>query len=183
MSKLNELVKTNNVNAVFGFKAFADYAHKYKNNNAENSIIISTLSPAVMHKMGFDRYISPVLPRGTVFHTAEEIYDSDLDATIVTVYPSEENGDRQIIVSRHTGTIELLKGMYPNAEIMTGNITPDDIKGSFVIGTLPPMLIQYADSYKSVTITDFDYAKDGDLNGDELKQRLHICDPIRITVE
>lgn len=119
-----------------------------------------------------------------VIHTAKDVEDADLDVNLAKVKKgNEKDCDRTLIVSRHPGTIEILKEMYPKAEVLSGNVSPEDIKGAFVAGTLPPFLIQYAGSYQAFVINDFDYTKDGDLKGDELKNRSHICDPIVVSIE
>lgn len=148
------------------------------------NVIVSSLSPAVMAEQGVHMYYAPVLPRGAVFNTAEDVKNADLDVNFVRVFSGLE-ADRyanKVIVSRHTGTIEMLREMYPDAVVLTGNIKPEDIEGAFVVGTLPPHLIQFAGSYQAVTIRDFDYAKDGDLTGEELKNRIHISAPIQVVV-
>lgn len=184
MLKLNEVAKENNIVA-YGFQALKDYAVEKKTPNTENKIVISSLSPAVMLEMGISSYYAPVLPRGTVFNTAEDVYNADLSLNHVIVFsaPGYNMGySTSLIVSRHIGTIEILKGMYPDALVIDGNVSGDDIKGAFVVGTLPPHLIQYAKAYQAVTINDFDYSKDGDLNGEELLKRLHISDPITVEI-
>ena len=135
--------------------------------------------------MGIYTYYAPVLPRNTIFNTPEEVVQADLDAQLVNVlpYPAwDKDLSNIIIVSRHQGTIGILKSMYPNAQVLSGNVTPDDIKGLHVIGTLPPHLIQHCKSYRAVTIKDFDYKKDGDLAGNELLQRIVISNPIRVQI-
>lgn len=178
--KLNTIVENNHVKA-YGFKALVDFASTSKNN--ANEVIVSALSPAVMAEMGIHQYYAPILTRGVVLNTANDVKNADLDLNLVTVIPAQVTDDlKKIIVSRHQGTINILKEMYPDAEVMSGNVMPDDIKGSFVTGTLPPHLIQYAGAYSAFVIKDFDYSKDGDLSGEELKQRSHICDPITVTI-
>lgn len=181
--KLNELVKNTKVTA-YGFKALVEYACEYENKEGEHPIVVSSLSPAVMMEKGISQYYAPVLPRGTVFNTAQNVYDADLEVNLITVLktPSGHLYNKKLIVSRHAGTIEILKEMYPDAEVLSGNVTPEDIEGAFVVGTLPPLLIQWAKSYQAVTIEDFDYSKDGDLSGEELQNRLHVSDPIHVGV-
>lgn len=182
--KLNELVKSNKVVA-YGFPAFKGLE---KQSNPEGTeVIISTLSPAVMADMGISVYYAPVLPRNTVFNTTDEVLAADLDVQLVTVlkYPSWDivNQDKIIIVTRHQGTIDILKDMYPTATVLTGNVTAEDITGMHVIGVLPPHLIQYCQSFRAATIKDFDYSKDGDLSGQELLDRLIISEPIIVTIK
>lgn len=181
--KLNSLIKTHNVNAL-GFEAFRGISAISEHKGPK--VCISTLSPAVMLSMGHSTYYAPVLSRGAVYSTTDDVYHADLDIERVSVFTAPEITaceSRIIIVSRHQGTIDILKDLYPDAEILTGNVTPDDIKGYNVVGTLPPALIQHCHRYKAVTIKDFDHTKDGDLSGDELKERLVLADTITVTVE
>ena len=180
--KLNEIAKSNNLTA-YGFKAFLEFAD-CKSNPKGSNVVVSTLSPALMADMGITEYYSPVLPRGLILNTAEEVEQADLSVNYVKVCkPTREEHNKKLIVSRHTGTIELLREIYPEADVMSGNITPEDIKGAFVAGTLPPHLIQYVWAYRAFTISDFDYSKDGDLKGDELKKRGRLSDPIAVIIE
>jgi len=179
--KLNSIL--NNKVIAYGFAAFKGLeAHS---NPEGTEVVISTLSPAVMADMGIYTYYAPVLPRNTIFTSTEDIIAADLDAQLVNVLTCpawDKDLSNIVIVSRHQGTIDLLKSMYPDAQVLSGNVTPDDIKGLHVIGTLPPHLIQYCKSYRAVTIKDFDYTKDGDLSGDELLQRIVISNPIRVQI-
>jgi len=130
-------------------------------------------------------YYATVLPRNTIFNTPEEVMRADLDAQLVNVLTCpawEANKKGVVIVTRHHGTLDILKSMYPNAVVYTGDIGAEDIACLDVIGTLPPHLIQYCKSYRAVTIKNFDYTKDGDLSGDELKSRIVISNPIRVQI-
>ena len=181
MKKLNDIIKTSHVTA-YGFKALVDLAETSK--EAGENVIVSALSPAVMAERGFIEYYAPKLPRGSVFNTAKDVENADLDVNLVKVDKGNvKDCGRTLIVSRHPETIEILKEMYPEAEVLSGNVSPEDINGAFVAGTLPPFLIQYAGAYQAFTINDFDYTKDGDLKGEELKNRSHICDPIVVSIE
>lgn len=178
--KLNDLL-TKNIKA-YGFQAFVDYAAQ--SNPDGDDIIVSTLSPAIMHDMGIGIYYAPVLPRNAVYHTADDVKAADLDVNRIAVYTAPDDGySHTLIVSRHAGTVDILKGMYPEAEV-TDSVTDTSILGRcLVVGTLPPALIQYCHAYKAVTIRDFDYAKDGDLSGDALRDRLQIAPAITVSVD
>lgn len=181
--KLNNIIKTANITA-HGFAALKTLESMSNPNGVP--AVLSSLSPAIMLGMGVSSYYAPVLPRGTVFNTAEEILAADIDVQIVTVlhYPEWDkvNGDKIVIVSRHQGTIEILQAMYPEAPVLSGNLNAADIDGLHVIGTLPPHLVACCRSYRAVTISDFDYAKDGDLQGLELQERIAISDPITVQI-
>lgn len=180
MKKLNEILSNCTIKA-YGFQALKDYAENSDRYGRKE--IVSSLSPAIMAEMGIMKYYAPVLPRGMVFNTSEDLFNADLDVNkLIVQWEDKEEDMEEIIVSRHNGTIEILKVMYPNATVFTGNINPEDIEDKFVIGTLPPHLIQYASAYQAVTINNFDYCKDGDLKGKELQERLHISSPISVLV-
>lgn len=176
--KLNELMNCN-VKA-YGFQALKDYAAE--SNGDGMDVIVSSLSPAVMKDMGVSSYYAPILPRGAVFNTADDVRNADLSVNLITVITAPEFKNA-VIVSRHKGTIEVLKGMYPDAPVLDGNVTPEQIEGAYIIGTLPPHMIQYTKAYRAATINQFDYTKDGDLSGDELISRLQISDPISVIIE
>lgn len=181
MLKLNNLKMCNNITA-YGFKAFIDYAEQ---SQGEDNIIVSTLSPAIMAEMGVTSYYAPVLPRGVILTTAEDVEQANLDVNLVTVFSglSVECFNKVIIVSRHQGTINLLLDMYPDATVLSENVTPEDISDGFIIGTLPPHLISFCKSYSAVTISNFDYSKDGDLSGPDLFDRIKISNPITVEIQ
>ena len=88
-----------------------------------------------------------------------------------------------IIVSRHAGTAEILRSRYgQDLPVLSGNLEAEEVKGKNIIGTLPPHLAGEAAGYIPVRIKDFDYSRDGDLNGDELRERLIVDSPIKVTV-
>lgn len=181
MKKLNDIIATCNVTA-YGFPAIKGLAER---SNADGTpAIVSTLSAAVMADMGIVSYYAPVMPRNAKYTTTDDVIAADLDINLVQVESIEDvAADAPVIIaSRHPGTVVLLQGMYPNNTVMA-SVTPDDILGKDVVGTLPPSLIQYAASFRAVTIKDFDYSKDGDLSGDELARRMIITGTIRVTIE
>lgn len=181
--KLNTIVKNNHVEG-YGFKAIVDLSDLSASGDCGGDIaIVSSLSPAVMAEKGIFCYYAPVLPRGTVYHTAEELLSADLDVNVINVDKVDGNFEADLIVSRHPGTTAILSDMYPDADIVTGNITPEDLDSKRVAGTLPPHLIQYCTGYRAAVIKDFDYSRDGDLSGEELKERFKLCDPIKVTIK
>lgn len=180
MKKLNEIISTCNVTA-YGFPAFKGLAD-HSNPNG-NPAIVSTLSAAVMADMGILEYYAPIIPRNTIYASTEEVIAADLGANMVSIQPMDDiaSADQVVIVSRHAGTVDLLCEMYPNNTVLA-SISPDDICGKNVIGTLPPHLIQYAGRFKGFSIRDFDYNVDGDLSGDELRDRLIIAGTIQVSI-
>lgn len=177
MKKLNDILNNCNV-TVYGFQAFN--ALKDHCNKDGLPVIISTLSAAFMADMGITEYYAPVIPRSTIYNTADEIINADLEVNTVhvTKVPDVPNDTRVIIASRHPGTVKYLEDMYPNHRTLA-HVEPADIFLENVVGTLPPHLIQYASSFRAVTIKDFDYAKDEELNGKELKERMIFTSTIR----
>lgn len=181
MKKLNNIINTHNVTA-YGFPAIQGLADH--SNSAGEPAIVSTLSAAVMGDMGIDTYYAPVMPRNAKYATTEDVIEADLDVNLIRVEHAEDVATDApvIIVSRHPGTVAILQDAYRNS-IVLADITPDDIAGKDVVGTLPPNLIQYARSFRAVAIKDFDYNKDGDLSGEELKERMIFTGTIRVTVD
>lgn len=179
--KLNNLVAYCKA-TVYGFPAFKGLENVTCMDGKD--VIISTTSPAVMLEQGIHDYFAPVIPRGSVFKTTKDVLDADLDADIIIA----EDGynfsiyDDVVIVSRHLATVEILKTNYPRHTVFTGNVTAGDVKGKYVLGVLPNDLIQHCRSFKAVIIKDFDYAKDGDLQGLELLNRMIFARPVHITV-
>lgn len=181
MKKLNNIINTNNVTA-YGFPAIKGLAER--SNTGGDPAIVSTLSAAVMADMGIDTYYAPVMPRNAKYATTEDVIAANLDVNLVHVEHTQDvpTDAPVIIVSRHPGTVSILQDTYHNS-IVLADITPDDITGKDVVGTLPPNLIQYARSFRAVAIKDFDYNKDGDLSGEELKERMIFTGTIRVTVD
>lgn len=181
MKKLNDIIATNNVTA-YGFPAIKGLADR--SNPDGDPIVISSLSAAVMADMGIDTYYAPIMPRNSRYATTYDVMAADLAVDMVHVERMDDiPADRPVIIaSRHPGTVELLQSMYPNNTVMA-SVTPEDISGKDVVGSLPPNLIQYANSFRAVAISDYDYNKDGDLSGAELKDRMVITGTIRAKIE
>ena len=182
IKKLNDLLKKCNVSA-FGFPAFAALS-ALSNQNSNMKVILSTLSPGENRSKGISSYIAPVLPRGVIFNSPLDVVEADIDVNFVSVHDGISSSDCEkiLIVSRHQGTIDILKSMYPEADILSGNVSANDISGAFVAGTLPPHLVAHCKSYQAVTIKNFDYNKDGDLSGTELQERMIIHEPIAVEI-
>ena len=134
---------------------------------------------------GFEgEFISPILPRGLRLNTSEEVFNADLGYNVVEVKKlNSEEISPELIVSGHTGTAEILQSRYPDAEIASGNVTPEEVKGKVIVGTLPPHLAAECAGYIPVRISGFHYSKDGDLTGEELLSRLIVDDPVRVIVK
>ncbi|AMQ66523.1 hypothetical protein BH753_gp041 [Bacillus phage Shbh1] len=175
--KIKELLATKKVNAS-GFAAIAELS---KHSKGTEEVVLSSLAPSVLAEQGVIEYYALQLPRGMVFNTAEEIIEADLPVRKYRI-DTDVNADglEVVVISRHQGTVDLLKQQYPNAVVLD-QISAEDIAGKHVVGTLPPHLITSAGAYTAVTIANFDYTKDGDLSGVELKERLTISDkPIKV---
>lgn len=180
--KLNTFLAENKNNIrVLGFKAFKDLV----NSKDDAEVVLATVSANEVLESGATTYFAPILPRGTVFHSSEEIIKADLDVQEYSITKEKAfsvNERNSVIVSRHKGTIDyLLEQDIKPQKVLTGNVTAEDIKGFHVIGTLPPHLVTECKTYTAVTIKDFDYKIDGDLKGDELINRLVIQDTISLS--
>lgn len=175
--KIQELLATKKVNAT-GFAAIAALS-EYSEGTEE--VILSSLPPAVLAAQGVTEYYALQIPRDSKFETAEKIIEANLPVRKYTIDQNvSANGLVVVIVSRHQGTIDILKQQYPSANVLD-QISTDDIAGKHVVGTLPPHLITAAGAYTSASIANFDYAKDGDLTGEELKERLIVAkNPIAV---
>lgn len=138
-------------------------------------VILSSLAPSMLFNQGITSYYALEIPRGAVYNSADDIIEANLTVCQYMIKPvSMSDNVDTVIVSRHNGTVDLLKQRYPNA-LVFAQVIADDITGKHVIGTLPPHLIMAAEAYTAVTIANFDYTKDGDLNGQELQDRLIIA--------
>jgi len=183
--KIQEVLKVYSITST-GFPAVAGLG-EHSNENGKPAVL-STLPASVLAEQGITQYFAPRFERGQVFESTEEIIEANIEVDAyeieVDFSPKELREltlkKNTVIVSRHAGTIEILKGMYPSSKVLDGNVTSEDINGKHVIGTLPPFLITAAGIYTPVTIKDFDYNVDGDLSGDELDKRLVIGDPFTL---
>lgn len=146
-------------------------------------VVLSSLPPSAIHDMGVEHYFTLVLPRGTVFNTAEEIIEADPDVKGYEIYTIDTDGMPKAITTQHQATLDVLAELYPDAEIIsqrnadgtTRNLTPEDVKGKHVIGVLPPFLVAAAGAFTSASIKYYNAATDGDLSGDALRERLDIA--------
>ena len=187
MKKLNDIIKNHKLE-VKGFPAFKEL--EGLSNQEASTVTLATDAPVKVLEFTFGgvTYYSPVIPRNSRFTSGQDVIDADLDVQII--HAQFYNSDRvpinrcdcHVIVSRHEATIEVLKHKYPKSIILRQNISPEDIFDKHVVGTLPPNLANYAKSYTSVTIKNFDCNKDGDLAGDELAERLEISVPVIVSV-
>lgn len=178
---LNEFIKAKKVK-VYGFPCFIEL-QKYCNSEGEEEIL-STLSPADMTEKGIYEYYYPILKRGTIFTDVKQILDADLEIIKLKVKLVNEEIQKQddvIIVSRHQETIDILKEKFPNHKIYSHDVTENDIKNKYVVGTLPGTLAVYCDKYLPATIRDYN-ATEGDLSGKELEERIKIHKTIRVEI-
>ena len=177
--KLNSLLPVKKFQVLPGtFPAVAAYAATAE---GTEEAFFGTLAGALAS--GFEgEFISPVLPRGLRLNTSQEVLEANLDYNVVEIKKLNSEISPDIVVSGHVGTAEILRSRYPEAKVVSGNITPEEVEGKVVVGTLPPHLAAKAKGYIPVRIRDFDYSRDGDLNGDELLSRLVIDDPVRVIV-
>jgi len=182
--KLNEIIRTCNV-TVFGFPAFKGL--EIIGNKAGNQVVISTLPAAVMlHIYGIDEYFAPIIPRGTIFRSASEIIEADLDVNHVSVFPAPGldtySPDELLIVTQHKATIDILSAMHPDAPVIMTSVFADDVRGKVVVGVLPPHLIQFCKAFSAATIKDYNVAVDGDISADDLGDRLEVMSPVTVKI-
>lgn len=184
--KLNHALKTYNITST-GFPAVQGIG--IHSNKEGVPVALSTLPASELLEQGITQYLAPRFERGQVFKTTEEIIEANIevDAFKITEIPSHnsdveilEHEDNSIIVSRHEGTIKVLKGRFPNTPVFKEEVGYEDIVGKHVIGTIPPRLAVHAMTYTPVTIENFDYTIDGDLTGNELLTRLKIGKPFKL---
>jgi len=142
-----------------------------------STVAISTLPASIMAAKGIKTYFAPQLERGQVFKTTEELIEANPDVNFFAITKGGEFTET-VIVSRHAGTVEILEEEYPEAEVLTGNVDKKAIESKHVVGTLPPHLVSECALYTHVSIKDFDYNKDRDIEGAELLERIVINEPI-----
>ncbi|MFB5761082.1 CRISPR-associated protein Csx16 [Paenibacillus medicaginis] len=179
--KLSQLLANKKVIAS-GFAAIVGLS---THSRGAEEVVLSSLAPSVLAEQGVTEYYALELTRGTVYNTTEEIIAADLDVRKYQVeHVSSVAAMELVIVSRHKGTVDLLIkqfGEWTPAPQVLEAVTPEQITGKYVVGTLPPHLIATARAYTAVTIKGFDHTKDGDTAGSELAERLIIADkPLRV---
>lgn len=172
--KLNYLVTRNWLVPIEGtFPALRDYVVRYHSHGP--MLWLGTLSAALQAKT-IGAFFTPILPRGLKLTTGKEVWDADLDAECLRV-DLVEYGEPDIIVSRHPATIELLRGRWPNATVLTGDVSAAQVRGRVVAGTLPPQLATETASYRPVWVKQYDGVVDGDVND---TKRIEVGHPVRI---
>lgn len=178
MTKLQDVLNTFGVTGM-GFEAMYGLTQhsQYGVGGDCSNVVVSTLPASVMEKEGIKTYFAPQFERGQVFKSTEELIEANPDVNFFAITEGEEFTDT-VIVSRHDGTVEILKEKYPDAEVLIGNVDAETVRGKHVVGTLPPHLVSECALYTHVGIKDFDYNKDGDIKGAELLDRIEINEPI-----
>ncbi len=178
--KLNELLKQYNVNIMSfpAFKGLEEFCNK------EGKVVnLCTLPAELLLQQGISEYYAPVIPRGSIFNTAQEIMDADLDVNqyrIVEVESEDVEYCDTVIVTRHKATIDIIKEKFNCVtKVLTGNVTAEDIQGRNVVGVLPPNLICKCNSYIAMSIKDYN-ATEGDLTKEQIEDRLIMGRPIRL---
>jgi len=184
--KLSNLLQNYNVKAM-GFPAVAGLSEHSK---GDKPAVLSTLAAPQLFAQGITDYYSLVIPRGSIFKTTDDILAADPDVKHYKIIAVDTNNLPTAITTQHQGTLDILKELYPDAEVINQrqadgtvrNLTADDVRGKHIIGVLPPFLIEVAAAFTSTSIVNYNAATDGDLQGDELRQRLVIADQA-ITIE
>lgn len=177
--KLSNLLESKNIVA-YGFASLVGLSDHSK---GTEKVVLSSLAPSLLVEKGVTDYYALELPRGVVFNTTEDIIKADPNVRRFSIQQGISiSGLETIIVSRHKGTVDILRELYPDSQVKEA-VTEKDIEGKHVVGTLPPHLIIYAAAYTAATIPDFDYTKDSDLAGDELRKRLVISNQALRVIE
>ncbi len=181
MKKLNDLQAHNCIEA-YGFPAIVDYA--LKSNPEGQKVIVSTLPPAAMLEMGIAEYYAPILPRGAKYATADDVLSADLNVNHITISSAEgvDTSDL-VIVSGRPGTAEMLQKLYPDARVLSGIVSPEDISDHVVVGTLPTHLAAWCKAYIAVNVDGWDAAREGDVSGEELRRRVRVYDPVTVRID
>ncbi|TVX85541.1 CRISPR-associated protein Csx16 [Paenibacillus agilis] len=170
MQTINSLLNTFKV-VTTGFPAVAALGAHSK---GVQEVVLSTLAPAALLDKGITEFYALEIPRDAKLASAEEIIAANLPVRKFSVSVASIVDLDTVIVSRHQGTVDILKETYPDA-IVLASIDAEDIKGKHVVGTLPPHLIAACAAYTSVSIKDYDFAKDGDISGQELLDRIIVA--------
>ncbi|XMB33701.1 hypothetical protein QQ965_03055 [Candidatus Saccharibacteria bacterium oral taxon 955] len=158
--KLNDLVTRNWLVPIEGtFPALRDYVVRYHSHGP--MLWLGTLSAALQAKT-IGAFFAPILQRGLRLTTAQEVWDADLDAGCLRVDLVEYEAPN-LIVSRHPATIKMLGERWPSATVLDGNVSPEEVRGKVVAGTLPPQLVTEVSSYRPVWVDKYDASTDGDI--------------------
>lgn len=178
--KLSQLLSTHKVTST-GFPAIAGLgAHS----TGDTPAVLSALSAPVLWTQGVTNYYTLVLPRGTQFNTPEDIFAADPEVKQYRIAAVDTTGLPKVITTQHQATLDLLAELYPDAELLEQrqadgsprNLSAADVAGKHVIGVLPPFLIAVAGAFTSASIDKYNAVTDGDLAGDELRDRLRIAE-------
>lgn len=180
--KLSQLLANNNV-VSSGFPAIAGLGDN-SNTKASSTTVLSSLPASVLANQGITDYYTLVLPRGTQFNTTEDIITADPDVKHWSIQLVDTEGLPTVITTQHQATLDLLHDQYPHAEVLVQrngdgsprNLSASDVVGKHVIGVLPPFLVAEAAAFTSVSIDNYNAARDGDLSGDQLADRVRIAD-------
>ena len=173
--KLNYLVTRYWLVPIEGtFQALREYTVEYYTHGP--MLWLGTLSAALQAKT-IGAFFTPILPRGLKLTTGQEVWDADLDARRLRVDLVEYEAPN-LIVSRHPATIKMLGERWPSATVLDGNVSPEEVRGKVVAGTLPPQLVTEVSSYRPVWVDKYDASTDGDI---EDAGRITVGHPVRVS--
>lgn len=173
--KLNHLAAGNWLIPIEGtFQALREYILEYRADGPW--IRVGTLAAALQAKY-LGPFFAPVLPRGLKLATAQEVWDADLDAGCLRVDLVEYEAPN-LIVSRHPATIKMLRERWPSATVLDGNVSPEEVRGKVVAGTLPPQLVTETASYRPVWVGQYDAIAESDVDDVE---RITMGHPVRVS--
>lgn len=178
--KLSQLLASYKVTST-GYPALAGLG-AHSTGNAP--VVLSSLPPAVLIDQGVTEYYTLVLPRHTDFKTTDEILAFNPVVSQYRIETVDTAGLPQAITTQHLDTLEVLAGLYPEAEILVQKL-PDgskrdlsaaEVAGKHVIGVLPPFLVAAAAAFTSASTLGYNAAVEKELSGEELRERLQIAD-------
>lgn len=173
--KLNCLTSNNWLIPIEGtFRALREYILEYRAYGPW--IRVGTLAAALQARY-IGPFFAPILPRGLKLTTAQDVWDADLDTGCFRVDLVEYEAP-DLIVSRHPATIDMLRGRWPNATVLDGDVSTAQVRGKVVAGTLPPQLVTELASYRPVWVEQYDASTEGDVDD---ANRVTIGHPVRVS--
>lgn len=173
--KLNYLATKNWLVPIEGtFRALREYTVEYYTYGP--LLRLGTLAAALQNKH-IGPFFAPIIPRGLKLATAQDVWKADLDAGCLRVDLVEYEAPN-LIVSRHPATIKILQEKWPNATVLDGNVSPEEVRGKVVAGTLPPQLVAEVSSYRPVWVDNYDATVDLDVDD---ANRVTIGHPVRVS--
>jgi hypothetical protein len=131
------------------------------------TVVTTDSAGVVFEQYGACEYIGVNMPRNTRINERADFErltrTKEITFSKYSIKESEVDGE-VVILSRHKATTEMLKLMFPEAKVIEGNATIEDIKGKNLVGVIPPYLAAEAKTCTSYVIKNYNFAVDGDLD-------------------